>query len=90
MSMTSPRWAEASFGRDHILVWFELTAGASAWLTVLALLALAAEPELDERRITDTYAAYLPWVSLAGTMLDSYGDMAADTYAADQCWRSSR
>jgi tetraprenyl-beta-curcumene synthase len=75
-------WAEAHFGRDRELDWFELTAGASAWLTILALLALAAESELDEQLVTDTYAVYLPWVSLAGTMLDSYGDMAEDTASA--------
>ena len=71
-------WAEAHFGRDGGLAWFELAAGASAWLTVLALLALSAEPGLDEQRIARTYDAYLPWVSLSGTMLDSYGDIAED------------
>jgi tetraprenyl-beta-curcumene synthase len=71
-------WAETHFGHDSDLAWFELTGGASAWLTILALLALAGEPELEERQIADTYAAYLPWVSLSGTMLDSYGDMAED------------
>jgi tetraprenyl-beta-curcumene synthase len=75
-------WAESHFPRDCGLAWFELTAGASAWLTILALLALAAESELDERHIADTYAAYLPWVSLSGTMLDSYGDIAEDTASA--------
>jgi tetraprenyl-beta-curcumene synthase len=75
-------WAEAHFDRDSGLAWFELTGGASAWLTILALLALAAEPELDERHLAGTYAAYLPWVSLAGTMLDSYGDMAEDADSA--------
>ncbi|MBA3809500.1 MAG: DUF2600 family protein [Solirubrobacterales bacterium] len=60
------------------LVWFEWTGGASAWLTVLALLALAAD---DERIMADarvTFCAYMPWISLAGTLLDSYGDHDAD------------
>jgi tetraprenyl-beta-curcumene synthase len=71
------RWAEKHFGRDSDLAWFELTGGASAWLTILALLALAGESELDERHVADAYTAYT-WVSLAGTMLDSYGDVAED------------
>jgi tetraprenyl-beta-curcumene synthase len=71
-------WAGTHFPRDGELAWFELSGGASAWLTILALLALAAETELDERHIAETYAAYLPWVSLSGTLLDSYGDIAED------------
>jgi tetraprenyl-beta-curcumene synthase len=71
-------WAQEHFGADDELAWFELTGGASAWLTVLALLALAAEPGRDAREAHDTYRVYLPWVSLAGTMLDSYGDVAED------------
>ncbi len=60
------------------LAWFESTAAASGWLTVLALLALAAGEEPGEQRIRDTCAAYFPWISLAGTMLDSYADQAED------------
>jgi tetraprenyl-beta-curcumene synthase len=71
-------WAEEHFLSDDELSWFELTGGASAWLTVLALLALAAEAQRDARQAKDTYAVYQPWVSLTGTMLDSYGDIAED------------
>jgi len=71
-------WAEEHFPADDELAWFEWTGGASAWLTVLALLALAAEPGRDAREAQQTYSVYLPWVSLAGTMLDSYGDIAED------------
>lgn len=79
-------WAEAHFARDGDLAWFELAAGASAWLTILALLALTAEPGLEEGRIANTYDAYLPWVSLAGTMLDSYGDIVEDAANADHSY----
>ena len=71
-------WAETYFPGRHELAWFEWAGGASAWLTILALLALAAEPgrtRLDAERV---YSGYLPWLSLAGTMLDSYGDMGED------------
>jgi tetraprenyl-beta-curcumene synthase len=71
-------WAGANFHHEDELAWFECTAGASAWLTILALLALAADPGLDAGQAEATYAAYLPWVSLIGTMLDSYGDAEQD------------
>ena len=71
-------WADENFAGHDELAWFEWTGGASAWLTILALLALAADPGRDSREASDTYAVYLPWVSLAGTMLDSYGDIAQD------------
>ncbi len=74
-------WARRETRGWGDLEWFESTAAASGWLTVLALLALAAAGGLDERRVLDTYTAYLPWISLAGTMLDSYADSAQD--AAD-------
>lgn len=61
--------------------WFELTAAASAWLTVLALLALAAEASCEERDCEDAVAAYF-WISMTATMLDSYADMADDAVCA--------
>jgi tetraprenyl-beta-curcumene synthase len=71
-------WARTHFSNDSGLAWFELTGGASAWLTVLALLALAADDGRDGDDACATFDAYLPWVSLAGTLLDSYGDHDAD------------
>ncbi|MGH2852997.1 MAG: DUF2600 family protein [Solirubrobacteraceae bacterium] len=61
--------------------WFELTAAASAWITVLALLALAADPECGERDGGETFAAYL-WISMTAAMLDSYADMGEDAAGA--------
>jgi tetraprenyl-beta-curcumene synthase len=74
--------------------WFERTAGASAWLTVLAMLALAAEPvRAAPRRARDeeaarTYAAYLHWIAPAGAMLDSFGDIAEDAASGDHSYTS--
>ncbi len=80
-------WAHRRFAdREEGLVWFEWTGGASAWLTILALLAFAADPGRDVRAAQDTYAAYLPWISLAGTMLDSYGDVAQDAAEAQHSY----
>ena len=75
-------WTDTHFAGDGELAWFEWSGGASAWLTVLALLALAADPDRDTCEAQDTYGVYLPWVSLTGTMLDSYGDIAQDAREA--------
>jgi cytochrome P450 len=72
------RWAEAHFPESGELAWFEWSAAASAWLTILALLALAGDPDLCADDAQVAYGAYLPWVSLAGTMLDSYADAEED------------
>ncbi|MGH2880348.1 MAG: cytochrome P450 [Solirubrobacteraceae bacterium] len=70
-------WANTNFVGGE-LAWFEWTASASAWLTILALLALAADSGRRVDEAEAVYAAYLPWVSLLGTMLDSYGDLEED------------
>jgi tetraprenyl-beta-curcumene synthase len=71
-------WASAHFDPQDGLAWFEQAGGASAWLTVLALLALAADDGRDVAEANEVFCAYLPWVSLVGTLLDSYGDHDAD------------
>ena len=70
--------------------WYERTAGASAWLTVLAMLALAAEAAPTARTAEQTYTAYLDWISPAGAMLDSYGDIAEDTAGGTATSRTTR
>jgi cytochrome P450 len=79
-------WASLHFPDGGRLPWFEWAASASAWLTILALLALAADPASTEADAQATYAAYLPWASLAGTMLDSYADLAEDQAAGAHCY----
>jgi tetraprenyl-beta-curcumene synthase len=66
--------------------WYERTAGASAWLTVLAMLALAAEPEGASSGAAQTYAAYLDWIAPAGAMLDSYGDIVEDAAGGEHSY----
>ncbi len=80
-------WAQTHFAAsEEGLAWFEWTGGASAWLTILALLALAADPGRDARAAKGTYTAYMPWISLLGTMLDSYGDIAQDAAEAQHSY----
>ena len=80
-------WAQREARSWGELAWFESTAAASGWLTVLALLALAAERgEPEEGRVRATCAAYLPWISLVATMLDSYADQAQDAAEAQHSY----
>jgi tetraprenyl-beta-curcumene synthase len=65
-------------GAEGELAWFELTAAASASLIPHVLLALAAEPRCEPHDVRAACAAYLPWASLATTMLDSYTDLHED------------
>jgi tetraprenyl-beta-curcumene synthase len=71
-------WASGRFPAHPELAWFERCASASAWLTILALLALAADVGCETSEAEKVYDAYLPWVSLTGTMLDSYADIVDD------------
>jgi tetraprenyl-beta-curcumene synthase len=73
------------------LSWFERTAGASAWLTVLAMLALAAEPAESAPssvEIESVYDAYLTWIAPVGAMLDSYSDILDDQATGDHSYIS--
>jgi tetraprenyl-beta-curcumene synthase len=71
-------WAATEYPGERHLTWFELSGAASASVVVLALLALAADPYITDADVQSTYAAYWPWVSLVGVMLDSYADEAED------------
>jgi tetraprenyl-beta-curcumene synthase len=80
-------WAETNaVGCDTELSWFERTAAASAWLTVLALLAFAADAGRSRQEASKLYAAYLPWISLSATMLDSYGDVTQDRITCEHSY----
>jgi tetraprenyl-beta-curcumene synthase len=79
-------WATTQFPSAGDLPWWEKSASASAWLTILALLALAADPAIVGAEAQQVFTAYLPWVSLAGTMLDSYSDMTDDTVAGEHSY----
>jgi tetraprenyl-beta-curcumene synthase len=75
---------------DHI--WYERAAGSSAWVTVLAMLALAATPRravdeaVDSIEVARTYNAYTQWVAPAGAMLDSFADIAEDRASGEHSY----
>ncbi len=71
-------WAAVELPGERELAWFELSGAASATMSVLALLALAADPALCAAEVDAVHAAYWPWISLATTMLDSWVDATDD------------
>lgn len=71
-------WAARHFpGRDE-LAWFEWTAASCSSLCTLALLALAADPDLREEDVVAAEAVYFPWVCAASTLLDAFVDQPSD------------
>lgn len=60
------------------LRWYEFAAACGSSLPVFALLALAEEPALDDRRARETYAAYFPAISALHILLDYFIDQAED------------
>jgi len=72
------QWVSTEFADQRALNWWELTAAASSTLGIHALLAHAADPALAEREVREVDAAYMPWVCVASTMLDSYVDEVVD------------
>lgn len=71
-------WVEHHLPGRSELAWFELTAAASSSLATLALLALAADPDLRENDVEEAAAIYFPWICAASTLLDAFVDQAAD------------
>lgn len=80
------KWARAAPPLGDGASWYELSGAASASLTIHALLALAAKPDLAITEITRVRRAYFPWISAATTMLDSYVDQAEDAANGDHSY----
>lgn len=76
--MRLKNWAQVELEDERELSWWELTAAEGSTLGIHALLALAADPACLDQDVHDAYAAYMPWVCVASTMLDSYVDEAVD------------
>ncbi len=71
-------WATREAGADIGVDWYESAGAASAWLTVLALMAVAAEPSSTTVHAQNVFLAYFPWIALAATLLDGYDDLVED------------
>lgn len=82
---THKQWAAREFPHPGEASWFELTAAATASLTIHALLALSAEPASGDA-IGRAQRAYSPWVTLTTTMLDHLVDQADDELRGDHSY----
>jgi tetraprenyl-beta-curcumene synthase len=71
-------WVERELPGPQELRWFELTAAASSSLWTLALLALAADPQLRADDVAEAEAVYFPWICAASTLLDAFVDQPSD------------
>ncbi len=71
-------WAAQEGNAGSGLDWYETAGAASAWLTVLALMAVASESAPRANYALDVYLAYFPWIALTATLLDSYDDLVED------------
>ncbi|HLL91543.1 MAG TPA: DUF2600 family protein [Solirubrobacteraceae bacterium] len=72
------RWASTLTPSSTGLQWWETAAGAASSLTVLALIAAAAEPVLSTAETDAMESAYFPWIGALHVLLDSLIDRAAD------------
>jgi tetraprenyl-beta-curcumene synthase len=82
------RWARREFPTERRASWFELTAAASAGLTIFALLAAATKPRVHVAELEQVRRAYNPWISATATMLDSYVDRSQDVTSGEHSYVS--
>jgi tetraprenyl-beta-curcumene synthase len=71
-------WAAREFSGRNELAWFEWTAASCSSLSTFALLALSADPHLEEDDVIEAEAVYFPWICAASTLLDAYVDQRSD------------
>ncbi len=72
------RWARAANPPGPDLGWWEVAAAGGSSLCVFALIALAAEPELDPRVVCAVQDAYFPWIGALHSLLDNLVDVGED------------
>jgi len=71
-------WAAREFPGRNELAWFEWTAASCSSLSTFTLLALAADPHLQEDDVLEAEAVYFPWINAASTLLDAFVDQPSD------------
>ena len=72
------RWAELEGSAKTRQRWWELAAASGSSLATLALLSIAADPNLTKQRAARIEALYWPWMGALHTLLDSLVDHAED------------
>lgn len=72
------QWARSQAVGEADLEWWEMAAAAGSQLTILALLAAAADVQLTHERVGSLESAYFPWIGALSTLLDSLVDQSRD------------
>jgi tetraprenyl-beta-curcumene synthase len=72
------RWARTATPPGSDLRWWEVAAAGGSSLCVYALIALAADPELDPRTVSAVADAYFPWIGALHSLLDNLVDATED------------
>jgi tetraprenyl-beta-curcumene synthase len=75
---TTDLGVETAFGDGLALSWWEISAAETSSLSVLALMAVAADPTLNQADVRSIELAYHPWIAGLSTMLDSLVDLEED------------
>jgi tetraprenyl-beta-curcumene synthase len=75
------RWAKKASGEHGELHPWETAAAAGSTLTVLALIASAADPTLCDSSVREIEDAYFPWIGSLHSLLDSLVDHEDDLAA---------
>jgi tetraprenyl-beta-curcumene synthase len=71
-------WAHSQSVPGIDMQWWETGAATGSQLSVLALIAAAADPRMQADRATAIEHAYFPWIGALGTLLDSIIDRRLD------------
>ncbi len=72
------RWARAATPPGCDLRWWEVAAAGGSSLCIYALIALAADPELDLWAPATVADAYFPWIGALHSLLDNLVDATED------------
>lgn len=75
-------WAQGQAPVNPALRWWETAAATGSSLSVLALLAAAADPRTQADDIAALEETYFPWIGALHSLLDSLIDQAEDEQAA--------
>jgi tetraprenyl-beta-curcumene synthase len=72
------RWSREQVSEGTAMEWWEIAAAAGSSLVIFALLAAAADPELDMAEVESIEQLYWPWAESLHIFLDSLVDRAED------------
>ncbi len=78
------RWAAGETPPAIDLQWWETAAAGGSSLGVYALIAAAADPNLDPREIAAIERAYFPWIGALHSLLDHLVDRAQDAASGER------